>query len=93
MTNQPITRSDVMQHADRISAVLNTLAVQNDFINLVQDPKEIEEDTLRVHYSYLYRALGNIHELNQGLIKDLDSALCTMYDLAEERGVRLNETH
>lgn len=75
----------VKKHAESLSRTLRTLSLQNDFINQIPAPDKISKDELLFRYSYLYKALDNLFELNQHLMDDIDSAAGYLYDLADEQ--------
>lgn len=74
----------IKEHAEKLSRTLHTLSLQNDFINQIPAPNKISKDELFLRYSYLYKALDNLFELNQHLMEDVDNAAGYLYDLAEE---------
>ena len=75
----------IKNHAEALSRTLHTLSLQNDFINQIPAPDKISKDELLLRYSYLYKALDNLFELNQHLMDDIDNAVGYLYNLADEQ--------
>lgn len=81
--NKALNKQRVDAAAERLSAVMRTIELQNDFINLSSDVSD-SKGAQRVRAAILDKGLTNIFELNQMLMNDLDDAACLLYDISNE---------
>lgn len=75
---------ETQEKAAMVSGIMHTIQLHNDFIDLVENPSGISIEEARTRYAHLYGTLGNMHELNQHMMRNLDDIACYLYDIAEE---------
>lgn len=80
--NKALNKQRVDAAAERLSAVMKTIELQNDLINLSSDLGDSER-AQRVRAAILGKGLNNIFELNQILMNDLDDIAALLMDLSE----------
>lgn len=80
-----MTNKQLLQDAcSELAHVENILGMQTDYINLMKHPKNISKDEVLMQYAHTYDTLENWFEVNQDLMKQLESVNNALYDVAEE---------
>lgn len=79
-----MNKEKAREMAQKAVAVKKILILQNDYLNMVENPKNLNADEMVTRYIYLERALENMYELNQDLVDQLEDAAVYLYDLAGE---------
>lgn len=76
---------EMNQLANEIGDVMEVIQLINDLINFMpnrQSP-EVKVDPL-FYYKLTREAIGNVHQVSQGIYKDLDNIAVKLYDMADE---------
>ena len=79
-----MNKEKAREMAQKAVAVKKILILQNDYLNMVENPKNLNADEMVTRYIYLERALENMYELNQDLVDQLEDVAVYLYDLANE---------
>ena len=79
-----MNKGKAREMAQKAVAVKKILILQNDYLNMVENPKNLNADEMVTRYIYLERALENMYELNQDLVDQLEDVAAYLYDLANE---------
>lgn len=79
-----MNKEKAREMAQKAVAVKKILILQNDYLNMVENPKNLNADEMVTRYIYLERALENMYELNQDLVDQLEDVAVYLYDLAGE---------
>ena len=79
-----MNKEKAREMAQKAVAVKKILILQNDYLNMVENPKNLNADEMVTRYMYLERALDNMFELNQDLVDQLEDVAVYLYDLANE---------
>ena len=79
-----MNKEKAREMAQKAVAVKKILILQNDYLNMVENPKNLNADEMVTRYIYLERALENMYELNQDLVDQLEDVAAYLYDLANE---------
>jgi len=87
-----MNKEKTLEMAQKAVAVKKILILQNDYLNMVENPKNLNADEIVTKYMYLEKALDNMYELNQDLVDQLEDVAVYLYDLAGEED-KDNETH
>lgn len=79
-----MNKEKAREMAQKAVAVKKILILQNDYLNMVENPKNLNADEIVTKYMYLEKALDNMYELNQDLVDQLEDVAVYLYDLAGE---------
>lgn len=79
-----MNKEKAREMAQKAVAVKKILVLENDYLNMVENPKNLNADEMVTRYIYLERALDNMFELNQDLVDQLEDVAVYLYDLAGE---------
>ena len=79
-----MNKEKAREMAQKAVAVKKILILQNDYLNMVENPKNLNADEMVTRYIYLERALDNMFELNQDLVDQLEEVGGYLYDLSDE---------
>ena len=79
-----MNKEKAREMAQKAVAVKKILILQNDYLNMVENPKNLNTDEIVTKYMYLEKALDNMFELNQDLVDQLEDVAVYLYDLAGE---------
>ena len=79
-----MNKEKAREMAQQTVAVKKILVLENDYLNMVENPKNLNADEMVTRYIYLERALENMYELNQDLVDQLEDVAVYLYDLAGE---------
>lgn len=79
-----MNKEKAREMAQKAVAVKKILVLENDYLNMVENPKNLNADEMVTRYIYLERALENMYELNQDLVDQLEDVAVYLYDLAGE---------
>lgn len=79
-----MNKEQTLEMAQKAVAVKKILILQNDYLNMVENPKNLKADEIVTRYIYLKKALDNMFELNQDLVDQLEDVSVYLYDLANE---------
>ena len=79
-----MNKEKAREMAQKAVAVKKILILQNDYLNMVENPKNLNADEMVTRYIYLERALENMYELNQDLVDQLEDVAVYLYDLSDE---------
>ena len=79
-----MNKEKAREMAQKAVAVKKILILQNDYLNMVENPKNLNADEIVTKYMYLEKALDNMFELNQDLVDQLEDVAVYLYDLAGE---------
>lgn len=79
-----MNKEKAREMAQKAVAVKKILILQNDYLNMVENPKNLNADEIVTKYMYLEKALDNMFELNQDLVDQLEDVAVYLYDLANE---------
>lgn len=79
-----MNKEKAREMAQKAVAVKKILILQNNYLNMVENPKNLNADEMVTRYIYLERALENMYELNQDLVDQLEEVGGYLYDLSDE---------
>ena len=79
-----MNKEKAREMAQKAVAVKKILVLENDYLNMVENPKNLNADEIVTKYMYLEKALDNMYELNQDLVDQLEDVAVYLYDLAGE---------
>ena len=79
-----MNKEKAREMAQKAVAVKKILILQNDYLNMVENRKNLNADEMVTRYIYLERALENMYELNHDLVDQLEDVAVYLYDLAGE---------
>ena len=79
-----MNKEKAREMAQQTVAVKKILVLENDYLNMVENPKNLKADEVLTRYMYLEKALDNMFELNQDLVDQLEDVAVYLYDLADE---------
>jgi len=81
--NNNISPEQIKEAANRLSTAIRIVELQTNLINFVPSVRRVSKEEMLLNYTYLDKALTNIHELNQDLVSDMDNIAVMLDDIAE----------